>query len=81
MSAEGLKPSQKHKEKITKWTIPSSREELDSFLWLTPFLRIFVPGRGQLVMDMKKAYLEQVADELKVIGLAHTNLHHKPQSR
>ena len=48
-----------------KWPIPSSREELNGFLWLTPFLRIFISGRAQLVIDMKKAYLTQVADELK----------------
>ena len=31
-SAEGLKPSQKHKEKIINWPVPANREELDGFL-------------------------------------------------
>ena len=65
-SAEGLKPSIKHQDKIRNWPVPTNRTELDAFLWLTPFLRIFIPGRAQLVMELKKAYLMQVMDEPKV---------------
>ena len=64
-SAAGLAPSSKHRDKILNWPAPQNRAELDAFLWLTPFLRIFIPGRAQYVMEMKKAYLEQVADDLK----------------
>ena len=64
-NGSGLRPSTKHKEKITKWPVPSNRAELGAFLCLTPFLRIFIPGRAQLEMEMKKAYLEQVPDEPK----------------
>ena len=62
-SAAGLRPFIKHKEKIKNWPTPANRAELDAVLWLTPFLRIFIPGRTQLVMQMKKAYLQQVLDE------------------
>lgn len=48
------------------------RSELDAFLWLTPFLRIFIPGRAQLVMTMKEAYQEQVPNEAKP-KLPHDN--------
>ena len=61
----GLRPSRKHLEKIKHWPEPTNREELDAFLQLTPFLRIFIPGRAQLVMEMKKSYLEQVPDDPK----------------
>ena len=64
-SEEGLRPSLKHREKIRNWPTPRNREELDAFLWLTPFLRIFIPGRSDLVLEMKKAYLTQVPVELK----------------
>ena len=43
-SRGGLKPSAKHRNKIEQMPIPTSREELDAFLWLTPFLRIFISG-------------------------------------
>ena len=59
-NAEGLRPSLKHREKIQQWPIPTNRAELDAFLWLTPFLRIFIPGRAQHVLEMKKAYLKLV---------------------
>lgn len=44
-TAEGLRPSLKHREKVINWPTPTNRAELDAFLWLTPFLRIFISGR------------------------------------
>ena len=64
-SQAGLRPARKHQDKILNWPIPTSRDELDAFLWLTPFLRIFIPGRAELVMRMKTSYLMQVPDEPK----------------
>ena len=64
-NAEGLRPSIKHREKIINWPTPTNREELDAFLWLTPFLRIFIPGRAEHVLRLKEAYLELVAAEVK----------------
>lgn len=37
-----------------------TRAELDAFLWLTPFLRIFIPGRAENVLRLQQAYLIQV---------------------
>ena len=65
-NAEGLRPSIKHRTKIQDWPTPRNRAELDAFLWLTPFLRIFIPGRAAHVLEMKKAYLELVPAEPKV---------------
>ena len=69
-SAEGLRPSLKHKGKIQSWPTLTIRSELDAYLWLTRFLRIFIPGRARLVMEMKKLYLIQVVDKPKQ-KLAH----------
>lgn len=59
-SKEGIRPSIKHREKIRDWLNPTNREELDGFLWLTPFLRRFIPGRLEYVMIMKSVYLRKV---------------------
>lgn len=40
----GLRPSAKHLNNIEQMPVPTSREELDAFLWLTPFLRTLIPG-------------------------------------
>ncbi|KAJ6125848.1 Ribonuclease H-like protein [Penicillium samsonianum] len=57
-SREGIRPSLRHMEKIKDWPTPTNREELDGFLWLTLFLRRFIPGRSDHGMIMKSAYLE-----------------------
>ena len=53
--ADGLRPPVKHREKVENWPIPTTRAELDAFLWLTPSLRICIPGRAAHVLEMKKA--------------------------
>ena len=55
----------KYRSKIENWPTPKNRAELDAFLWLIPFLRIFIPGRAAHVLEMKKAYIEQVPVERK----------------
>ena len=64
-NADGLRPSIKHREKVQNWPVPTTRAKLDAFLWLTPFLRIFIPGRAAHVLEMKKAYLQLVPAEPK----------------
>src|SRR5437762_9342352 len=63
-SPDGLRPSIRHRDRILNWPIPENREELDAFLWLTPFLRIFIPGRAEHVIRLKEAYQELVPNEL-----------------
>lgn len=48
-----LRPSTKHRQQVADWPILTNRAELDAFLWLTPFLRIFIPGRAAHVMKLK----------------------------
>ena len=64
-NGEGIRPSVKYRTKILEWPIPQNRKELDGFIWLTPFIRIFLPGRAGHVLKLKEAYLEQKPLELK----------------
>lgn len=43
----------------------SNRAKLNAFLWLTLFLRIFIPGYAIHVMKLKEVYLVQVLAEIK----------------
>ena len=61
----GMRPSDKYREKILRWPTPTNRAELDAFVWLTPFLRIFIPGRSKQVLEMKRAYLIQAPNDPK----------------
>ncbi|KAI9829385.1 MAG: hypothetical protein M1826_005705 [Phylliscum demangeonii] len=39
VTANGLRPSAKHVDKVANWPTPTNREELEAFIYLTPFLR------------------------------------------
>ena len=60
----GLRPSMKHRERIRHWPIPTTRAKVEAFLWLTFFLRIFIPGQVQHALIIKQSYLEEVSVEL-----------------
>ena len=64
-NGEGIRPSVKYRTKILNWPIPRNRKELDGFIWLTPFILIFLPGRAGHVLRLKEAYLEQKPLEVK----------------
>lgn len=61
-SLEGLRPAVKHRERAMNWKVPTNCKELDAIIWITPFLRVFIPGRAEHVIRLKKAYFweEQV---------------------
>ncbi|SLM37531.1 Retrotransposon gag domain [Lasallia pustulata] len=58
-----IRPSIKHRDKVMNWPIPTNRQELDAFVYLTPFLKNFIAGQASHVLTLKKAYLEQVPAE------------------
>lgn len=60
-----LRPSMRHKRRIRDWPEPQTKEEVEAFLWITPFLRVFIPGRAEHALIIKKAYLKEVP-----VGLA-----------
>jgi hypothetical protein len=39
-----MRPGLKHRNKVRDWPTPTNRAEVDDFLYLTPFLRMFIPG-------------------------------------
>lgn len=39
-----LRPSIKYKKRINHWSTPMSRKKVETFLWLTLFLRYFISG-------------------------------------
>jgi hypothetical protein len=43
----GLRPSLKKRDQILGWPTPQCQEEVEAFLYLTPFLRRFIPGRAE----------------------------------
>jgi hypothetical protein len=63
-SVDGLRPSIRHRDRILNWPVPRDQKELDAFLWLTPFLRIFIPGRAEHAIRLKEAYQELIPKEL-----------------
>lgn len=63
-SADSLWPSMRHRDQIRHWPMPTNREEVEGFLWLTPFLRVFIPGRAEHALVLKKAYIEEVPIKL-----------------
>ena len=64
-TSEELRLSLKHREKIINWFIFTNRAKLDAFLWLISFLRIFISGRAEHVLKLKKVYLIEVLVEPK----------------
>jgi hypothetical protein len=43
----GLRPSLKKRDQILGWPTLQCQEEVEAFLYLTPFLRRFIPGRAE----------------------------------
>lgn len=52
--ASGIRPSRYHRDRVMNRPTPTTREEVEAFLWLTPFLRIFIPGGAEHAIIMKK---------------------------
>ena len=59
----GLWPSMKHRERIRHWPKPTTRAEVEAFLWLTLFLRIFITGQAQHAIIIKQSYLKEASVE------------------
>ena len=64
-STEGLRPSTRYRQKVILQKKPTNRVELDAIIWITPFLRIFIPGRVEYIIRLKKVYLKEEAIELE----------------
>ncbi|MCJ1464899.1 hypothetical protein MMC07_003514 [Pseudocyphellaria aurata] len=63
-----LAGSDRERSAIDLWPSPRSKEDVEGFLWLTPFLRSFIPGRAEHALIMKSAYLAEEPVELATEG-------------
>ncbi|KAI9802052.1 MAG: hypothetical protein M1826_005120 [Phylliscum demangeonii] len=61
-TADRLRPSGKHRDKVLNLPTPQTQEELEAFIYLTLFLRYFIPGQAEHVWILKEAY--QVAEDV-----------------
>jgi RNase H-like domain found in reverse transcriptase len=58
-SEMGLRPALRHRSKVMDWPTPTCKEEVEAFVWLTPFLRIFIPGRAGHARTLKRSYMTE----------------------
>jgi hypothetical protein len=58
-SASGLRPSKDKAEVMRNYPSPTN-EELERFIYLTVYLRRFIPGRAELIRIMKSAILTEI---------------------
>ena len=49
----GIHPSLRKRNMIMQWPTPMTWDDVQSFCYLTPLLRGFIPGRAELVKIMK----------------------------
>lgn len=61
---DGLRPAAKHRNTVRDWKPPTCKEEVEAILYLTPFLRLFIPGRADHALCMKKSYMREEAKAL-----------------
>jgi hypothetical protein len=54
-----IRPSNKHRVEFANFPVPKSRVQVEDFCFITPFLRMFIPGRAGHVGILKQLYLRQ----------------------
>lgn len=63
--AGSLRPSVKHRDRFARWALeenhPRTREQLEEFLYLLPYLKELIPGRAAKTLVLKTAYQVQVS--------------------
>ena len=63
LKGEGLRPSEDKVAAIRDYPHPRDLDELNKFLWMTTFLRHFIPGRADLAQVLKRAAVMESIDE------------------
>ncbi|KAF3931381.1 Protease [Dactylella cylindrospora] len=63
-SASGVRPSIRMRTKLAEWPHPTTPDELESFNYITPWLRRWISGRAEHTRIMKEAWVE-IEDEEK----------------
>lgn len=64
LSQGRIRPSAKHRDRFARWAIPENQprnvKELEEFLYLTPYLKSYIPGRTDLEGVLRDAYTEKI---------------------
>ena len=55
LKGEGLRPSEDKVAAIREYPTPKDLDELNKFLWMTTFLRHFIPSRADHAVVLKQA--------------------------
>ncbi|KDN65206.1 hypothetical protein CSUB01_12580, partial [Colletotrichum sublineola] len=67
-----VRPSLKHRTKFAKWKEeyrqkpPKTWEEVQGLLYLTPFVRKYIPGRADLEIKIKQAFFKEENKQTKL---------------
>lgn len=63
LAAGTLRPSEKHRDRFARWALeenhPRTREQLEEFLYLLPYLKELIPGRAAKTLVLKTAFQVQ----------------------
>jgi len=60
---QGLRPSLDKVQAIRDYPVPCNQEELERFIYMTTYLRHFIPGRSDHVRVLKQAIVYKKAEE------------------
>ena len=60
---EGLRPSEDKVAAIRKYPWPTNFAKLNKFVWMTTYLRHFIPGRADHIQTLKRAAILESVEE------------------
>ena len=63
LRGEGLHPSEYKIAALRDYTTPTNLDEVNGFLWMTTYLRHFIPGRSDHAVILKAAAQLETKDE------------------
>ncbi|KAF2966539.1 hypothetical protein GQX73_g7005 [Xylaria multiplex] len=63
LSKGTIRPNMEHRERFARWKScpPEKVEEVEAFLYLTSYLKQYVPGRADRARSLKTSYMNHVA--------------------
>lgn len=88
LTTDGLRPSADKLAALRDWPIPTNPIELDKFCYTLPFLSPHIPGRADLVLDLKLALITElhkvegkIKRQRRVVGFEWTDRAHSAFER
>lgn len=53
----GIRPSADKIRAITSWPVPTSEAELMRFIYILPYLKVYIPGRADMTAVLREAVI------------------------